>query len=291
MDFFEDLTAQVATYYDKIIDLIPQVGIALVVVAIFLVTMYFIRSRLVRFMRKRADDVLLIDFFNRIIKIFNILVAALLFLYIVGLAGLAGSALGGLGISAIVVGFAFKDIAENFLAGVIMAFKRPFRVGDTVESVNIVGSVIGMNLRETHLKTFDGKDVYIPNGQILKNPLYNFTIDGFMRNQFKIGVDYDSDLPKVRKVIVDTICGIDGIIKDSKPPRTIVSEFGTSTIDITVQYWIDTFDKDHSSVEIQSMAMNNVLRALEKENVNLPGDVLEIKNYRNGALQTGDMKN
>ncbi len=287
MDFFTDLQNQLISYYDTIIDVIPKLGIALVIVILYLIVISFIRKRFVRFMRKKAEDVLLVDFFNKILRSINIIIAILLFLYIIGLAGLAGSALGGLGISAVVVGFAFKDIAENFLAGVIMAFKRPFRVGDTVESVGIVGSVIGMNLRETHLKTFDGKDVYIPNGQILKNPLYNFTIDGFMRSQFIIGVDYDTDLPFVRKLIVDTIDDIDGIIKEEKPPRTIVSEFGTSTINITVQYWIDTFDKKHSSVELQSKAMNNVLRAIENNNINLPGDVLEIKNYRNGALQTG----
>ena len=287
MDFLTDLQNQLISYYDTIIDVIPKLGIALVIVILYLIVISFIRKRFVRFMRKKAEDVLLVDFFNKILRSINIIIAILLFLYIIGLAGLAGSALGGLGISAVVVGFAFKDIAENFLAGVIMAFKRPFRVGDTVESVGIVGSVIGMNLRETHLKTFDGKDVYIPNGQILKNPLYNFTIDGFMRSQFIIGVDYDTDLPFVRKLIVDTIDDIDGIIKEEKPPRTIVSEFGTSTINITVQYWIDTFDKKHSSVELQSKAMNNVLRAIENNNINLPGDVLEIKNYRNGALQTG----
>jgi len=287
MNFIDDLLAQFATYYDKLIHLIPRLGIGLFVVVIFLLVMGFIRSRMVAFMKKKADDLLLIDFFNRMFRIFNVIFAILLFLYIIGLAGLAGSALGGLGISAVVVGFAFKDIAENFLAGVIMAFKRPFRVSDTVESMGIVGSVVGMNLRETHLKTFDGKDVYIPNGQILKNPLYNYTIDGFMRNEFMIGVDYDSDLPMVRQLIVDTLDGIDGIIKEAKPPRTVVNEFGTSTINITVQYWIDTFDKTHSSAELKAEAMNNILRALESKNVNLPGNVLEIKNYRASTLNTG----
>lgn len=278
MEIFQDLEAQFASYYDHIIKLIPRAGVAIVVVTLFLLISRLIRTRSMKYVRSKADDSLLVDFLNRILKIFNVIVAVLLFLYIVGLAGIAGSAMGGLGIGAIVVGFAFKDIAENFLAGVIMAFKRPFRVGDVIESQSIVGSVVDMTLRETHLKTFEGKDVYIPNGQIIKSPLFNYTIDGFIRSDFIVGVGYESDIDEVRKMILDTMMKVDGIIKEGKMPSTTLSQFGKSTVDIKVQYWIDTFDKSYSSSEVRSVAMSQVLKTLEGNKVSMPYEILEIKN-------------
>ena len=108
-------------------------------------------------------------------------------------------------LTAIVIGFAFKDIGENFLAGVMMAFNRPFRIGDTIKSGDVEGKIVELSLRDTHIKTFDGKDVYVPNGQILKNPVYNYTIDGFLRHQFSIGIDYNSDIKKARDLIMNIL--------------------------------------------------------------------------------------
>jgi small-conductance mechanosensitive channel len=98
----------------------------------------------------------------------------------VGLTGVVSGLLAGAGISAFIIGFALKDIGENFLAGILLAFKRPFRVGDLVDIGGIRGTVLILNLRDTQIKTPDGKDVFIPNANIIKNPLVNFTIDGFI---------------------------------------------------------------------------------------------------------------
>lgn len=277
MDLIDDLVKQVFSYYDKIIVLIPRIIIAFIVVFFFLFIMRLIRIKLMEFISAKADDKLLVNFFNKILQIFNILIAILISLYIVGLAKIAASALGGLGLGAIIVGFAFKDIAENFLAGVIMAFKRPFRVGDVIESQGIVGSVVGMNLRETQMKTFEGKDVYIPNGHILKNPLFNYTIDGFIRHQFQVGIAYDSDIERVRKIIMDVLMKVDGVLTENKVPVIMVSEFGSSSVMMTIQYWTNTFDKNYSSVEVKTQAMRLVLEALQLNKVEMPNDVIEVK--------------
>ncbi|HAZ24509.1 MAG TPA: mechanosensitive ion channel protein MscS, partial [Algoriphagus sp.] len=102
---------------------------------------------------------------------------------------LVSGLLAGAGITAFVIGFALKDIGENFLAGILLAFKRPFKVGDTVDINGIRGVVLNLNLRDTQIKTPDGKDVFIPNATIIKNPLVNFTIDGFLRYDFIVGLD------------------------------------------------------------------------------------------------------
>ena len=102
-----------------------------------------------------------------------------------------------LGLSAFLVGFAFKDIAENSLAGVMLAFNRPFNVNDSIQVKDHMGRVMELNLRTTRIKTYDGKDIYVPNSVLLKESVTNFTRDGFIRQDFLIGIDYDAHLPAV----------------------------------------------------------------------------------------------
>lgn len=283
-----DLTLQLEHYYDSLVILIPKLIFGLIVISIILLVLRYLRRRLLKFMSIKADDQLLVGFINNIFQIVNIIFATLLFLYIIGQSGIASSVLGAATVSSVVIGFAFKDIAENFLAGVIMAFNRPFRIGDTIMTGSVEGSIVEMSLRDTHVKTFDGKDVYVPNGQIIKNPLYNYTIDGFIRGSFTIGVDYESDIEKVRKIILSIVKDVPGVLTEDKLPRTHVKNLNTSTVDIEVHYWINTFDKNYSGLEIKSLAQSRVIMALTKSNIGMPAQIVELKNYGSSPLKTAE---
>jgi len=284
---FEDLQKQTASYYEDLIQFIPRLAIALIVILVFYFSLRYLRKRIVAYMLTKANDRLLVGFIDSIFRIFNITIGILFFLYLIGQSGIATSLLGAATLSSVVIGFAFKDIAENFLAGVIMAFNRPFRLGDTVKTGDVEGNIVEMSLRDTHIKTFDGKDVYVPNGQIIKNPLYNYTIDGFLRGSFVVGVDYDSDVEEVRKTILNVVQNVPGVLNGEKPPRTHVQKLNTSTVDIEVHYWIDTFDKKFSSLEIKSRAQAQVAKVLADAEVGMPADIVEIKNYGSSKLKTG----
>ena len=286
MELMQMLQAQLESYVKALILFTPQLVVGVLSTTIFLLIARFLRKRLTNFICRKAEDPLLVNFLNNAFQIINVILAALLFLYVIGRFGIAGSILGAAGVSAIVIGFAFKDIAENFLAGVILAFNRPFRLGDTIETGGIIGGIQAMNLRDTHIKTGDGKDVFIPNGQILKNPLFNFTIDGFLRKEFSIGLDYGSDIEKARATIMSALKNINGILQEEKMPQTLISEFGSSTVNILIRYWIDTFDKSHNTVEINSQAMRAVLQSLDSAGINMPGEIIELKNYNGESLNT-----
>lgn len=279
MTLINDLIEQIKSYYDLIVAFLPKLLIALAVTAILGLILRTIRKKFVAFLKRRADDKLLVNFGDSIMHIIFVVFLILLFLYILGFGGIAGSILGAASLSAFVIGFALKDIGENFLAGVIMAFDRPFRLGDTVKTGDVEGSITQMNLRDTHIKTFDGKDVYVPNGQIIKNPLYNYTIDGFMRGNFIVGIDYGEDVEKTREIILDVLKRTPGVLGDPKPPRTHVKNLNVSTIDIEVHYWIDTFNKNFSGLEVKSNAQSEIVKALTAQGIGLPADIIEIKNY------------
>ncbi len=277
--FLDDLMSNLHNYYLQIIDLMPRLVLG-VILFLFLVRIAHrvkmgLKSRLTR----QMDDPLLARFLARIARIIILFIALMLFLHIVGLTGLAAGLITGASVSAIVVGFAFKDIVENFLSGVILAFNRPFRVGDTVELNGNMGSVVALHLRSTHIKTFDGKDIYIPNANIVKNALVNYTIDGFIRQEFVIGLDYGSDFNKAIQVVEKELNTVPGILKNDRAPSVLISDLGASTLNLTVYYWLDTFNTNFNSRLVRNEAISKVLAALDRENFYLPGNITELKNY------------
>ena len=165
-------------------------------------------------------------------------------------------------------------------------------MGDTVELDGIKGSVVTLNMRTTHIKSFDGKDVYIPNASVVKNPVINYTIDGFLRHEFIVGLDYGSNEDEAMQIIYRELDKIEGVLTETKKPNVFISDLNTSTLDITVQYWVDTFDSKQPAAKIKTLAISNVLGTLEDAGFYLPGNVLEVKNYNKDNLRTaGDTNN
>lgn len=285
-NFWQDVSSILTEYYEAFVLIFPRLVLATLVLLFFL----FTANYLYRFARKklavRMDDVLLANFIARTAKIFYQILGLLIIFSILDLMAIAGSLLAGAGLSAIIVGFAFKDIAENFLAGVIMAFRRPFRKGDVIQSGDVQGTVLQLNIRDTQVKTPDGKDVFIPNGQILKNALFNYTIDGYLRYDFVIGLDYGSDVIRAIEIIHNTLGKVKGILTEEKKPTVMIKELGINSIDLNVLFWIGDFSPNTPIARVKTEAMLNCVRALEGAGFYLPGNILELKNYKDSKLET-----
>jgi len=202
-------------------------------------------------------------------------------LYLLGLSSFTNKLLAGAGLLTFVIGFALKDIGENFLSGIILAFKSHFKLDDLIEVNGIIGNVKDISIRETIIKTLDGKDVFLPNAMILKNPLFNYTIDGYLRYEFNVGIAYENNPTKAIKIINETIQNIEGVLKDDKEPAITIDELSTNAININVKFWIDTFNSNKRSVHnsIRSRVMNNIVEALISNGFSLPASIVELKNY------------
>jgi len=202
-------------------------------------------------------------------------------LYLLGLSSFTNKLLTGAGLLTFVIGFALKDIGENFLAGIILAFKSPFRLDDLIEVNDIMGHVKDISIRETLIKTPDGKDVFLPNAIILKNPLFNYTLDGFLRYDFVIGIAYENNPTKAIELILEGINKVEGILKGDKAPAITINELSTNSINIRAQFWVDTFKSTKRSVHhnIRSQVMNDVVAVLIANGFSLPANVVELKNY------------
>lgn len=228
-----------------------------------------------------SKNPLIAKFLSQLISAIIILIGLTIFLKMIGLGFIATTIFTGAGIMTFVIGFAFKDIGENFLSGILMAFKSPFRIGDLIETQGIVGYAIELNLRETIIKSLDGKDVFIPNSQILNHPLFNYTIDGFLRYEFIVGVDYQENLLEVIDLMRDAVEKIPEVLEGDKRPIVFTDEFETNTINIKVIYWVDTLSSktNASHFAIRTKAMHAVSQVLKEHNIGLPANIMEIKNY------------
>lgn len=281
---FSDFWAEVQGYYGGLIALLPKLITAILLFLIFYFVANYVRKLVRTWLIHRMEDPLLAQFLARTIKIVIILIGVLVFLNTVGLGAAAGGLLASAGVGAFILGFAFKDIGENFLAGIMLAFNRPFKVGDVVELDGIQGKIVSLDLRNVHIKTADGRDVFIPNGSIVKNPVINLTIDGDLRFDFTVGLDYGSELGKAVEIILHTLKEVPGVMHEPRKPFVMVSDLAASTLNVGVYYWIDAFDPAISASIVKNQAVAAVLSALNEAGFYLPSEIMEIKNYNNSDL-------
>ncbi len=219
-------------------------------------------------------------FLGKAIRFLVIITAIMLALKAAGLGGLATGILTAAGASAVVLGFAFKDIGENFIAGIILAFNRPFDVNDTVEIGDNFGKVKALEFRYTKLKTFDGKDVYIPNSDVLTEPVTNYTEDGFFRWSFIIGIAYEDNIVGAKQTVMEALKKDPMVIEDEDHQNFVIEdELATSTVNLKVFFWVDTKDFRMQAMITKGNVVRNVKEALEDNGYYMPADIQEIKLY------------
>ena len=271
--------------FDEIVTSVQHNIIPLLIGFAVLFIGFYVAGKLKDFIRNtvlsKSPNVLRRVFISQIVGISVQLFTIIFALRVFGYRDLTTSLLAGAGVLTFVIGFAFKDIGENFLAGILLAFKSPFRINDLIETSGIIGYVIDLSIRDTRIKTLDGKDVFVPNGQIIKNPLFNYTLDGFLRYEFVIGLDYDSDVHKAIDVILETVKTVEGVIHTHKIPTVNIDAFASSTINLKVMFWLDTFESTSKTYHsgIKTEVMKRVLDSLTSGGFNLPSDIIEIKKY------------
>jgi len=276
----ENLLESLKEKWVEFIQQIPGIVLAILIVAIGI----FISKKVALLSKKaissKTNDPIMVDFIGKVIKL---LFYALFFMFALELAGLKNIATGILtaaGASAFIIGFAFRDIGENFISGIILSFNRPFNVNETVSIGDIFGKVKNIEFRYTKLRTFDGRDVYIPNSDVIKKPVYNYTEDGFFRFDFTVGIAYENDIKGAEKIILDTMSKIEDVYEDSIRENFVYTDaLDVSTVNLKVQFWIKTFEYGMEALLIKGKVVSAVKEALLNEGFSLPANVQELKLY------------
>ncbi len=182
--------------------------------------------------------------------------------------------LAGLGFFSVAVGFAFQDILENTLAGVLLLFRQPFRSGDQIEVKDQAGTVEAISIRETQIRTYDGELVLIPNRDVYKSVIRVQTHYELRRMEFIVGVAYEADPARAIHVIVAALTGVEGV-SDEPLPEALATKLGPSTVDIRVWFWTDP--RQHDALLSMSAAIVAVKAALDAARIELPADILVLQ--------------
>jgi small-conductance mechanosensitive channel len=181
----------------------------------------------------------------------------------------AGSLLAGLGVTGIVLGFAFKDIVENFIAGVLILWRFPIEIGDWIEVEGIEGKVERINIRMTELRQVDGDLVLMPNAVIFTNPTINWTNMKVRRTTIICGVAYDEDVATSRRIIHDAVKTCSTVNDDPQHAVQIFAqEFASSSINFEVTWWTGSTPLDIR--ESRDEVVQAVKEALDREGIEIP---------------------
>lgn len=210
---------------------------------------------------------------EKLILIGIILVGVYLFLQISGLTRLAVTVLGGTGLLGLVVGFAFRDIAENFLASVLLSVQRPFGIGDTIEVAGHKGVVQKVTARGTVLMDFDGNHVQLLNSTVYKSTIKNLTANPASRHTFTVGIGYDSSLSGAQNVVLGVMTGHDAVLAEPAP-QVLVEELGAATVVLRAYFWVD--GHRHGPPQVRSAVMRRCLRSLCEAGITLPDEAREL---------------
>lgn len=174
-----------------------------------------------------------------------------------------------LGVGGVAVGFAFRDVLQNFLAGVLILLQQPFRVGDQIETgEGYEGTVEEIQTRATFLKTFDGRRVVIPNADLYTDAVEVHTAYPARRSQYDVGIGYLDDFDVAAERILEAISGVEGVLDDPGPEAMPLVELGDSAVTIRARWW--TASDQGSVTASRGKVIAAIKRALDDAGVNIP---------------------
>ena len=212
---------------------------AFAIVIIGMIVARIVSNTVKRLMVARKIDATVADFLSALVRygiIAFTLIAAL------GRVGVqTASVIAVLGAAGLAVGLALQGSLSNLAAGVLLVMFRPFRAGEYVDLGGVAGTVLNVQIFSTTMRTVDGKIVVIPNGKIIAGNIINFSREPVRRNEFIIGVAYDSDIDQVKKILTDIIQSDERILKD-REMTVRLNELGASSINFVVRVWSNSSD-------------------------------------------------
>lgn len=278
MEIFKESFAQL---FDRIMSSAPSILGGIIVLVVFISFGLLAGRGLKRLLGARATSTKKLRLVLRLTRWTFYTIGIVITLHIMGLTKAASGVLAAGGVITVVLGFAFREIGENLLAGLFMSFSRSFDVGDLIESNGIQGVVKQINIRDVHVRTGDGIDIFIPSAIIFKNPLNNYTRDGLRRSSFKIGIDYADNLKNARELLLLIVRSKEGVLEDPKP-AVLLSEFSDNYVQIEVQFWINTFSKHSNLSEVKTDVMNACHSTLRENGFTFSSEVstaVEIQDH------------
>lgn len=265
VDSFRDL-------WEGFVSRLPSIASGLLVLAIFYLLAVFVRFLAARSFRRfklseHASKVL-----SRAIFIAIFTAGVMVSLGVMGVN--AGALVASLGLVSVGVGFALKDVIENFIAGVLLIVQRPFVVGDVVLIGDVEGTVEDVRVRDTVIRRYDGRQVFMPNAVIFREPVVNNTLNRLRRLEFEAGIAYEDDISTALRAASGALRGLEWVLGEP-PPLVVVEGLGESSVVLRVYFWVNPVEAN--ILEVQSAAIAAVKGALEEAGIEIPFPIVTVR--------------
>lgn len=263
------VTEKLLTWGEAAIRHLPNVAVALLALWLSWVVGGFAARWICRGLERTSAATQLVGLTKSLTRVLAVALGVVLALNVLELDKAVATALAGVGVVGLALGFAFQDTAANLISGVFMAVKQPFRVGEVIETNGFTGTVKRVGLRATELRKFTGELVMIPNRKVFSEPLTNISQADDRRIDVAVGVSYADDLDKVERVALQAIESLSDA-KHEPRPQVLYREFGGSSVDLEVRFWVP-YGKDPSSyLRGRSDAIKAIRHHFEQAELTIP---------------------
>ena len=275
-----DVQDNVTTVYQglkaQVKNLVKAVPLLLVGIVIFGLVTWFGSwfSNRKKMWQRLTPNPFVAELLAQTVKVIFIIFGLILALSLIGAETILGTLLGGAGVIGIAVGFAVKDTIENYIASLMLSIRQPFRARDQIVINGQEGIVVRLTSRATILMTLDGNQLRIPNAEVFKGTILNYTKNPERRFTFELGVDANDDPLAAIKVGIDAICQLDFVLDEPKA-IAVITNVGDSNIILEFQIWVDQSETDFAKA--RSIAIRETKHALENEGFSLPEPIYRLR--------------
>ncbi|OGX90388.1 mechanosensitive ion channel family protein [Hymenobacter coccineus] len=268
--------------------ILPNLLFGVVVFVVFIFIARGVKSLVERLLENREQSVSLKLLLSRLSYVATLILGVLVTVTIMVPSFTPASLLSALGVGGVAIGFAFKDIFQNFLAGILLLLTEPFKINDQIQYKDFEGTVETIQTRATTIKTYDGRRVVIPNAELFINAVIVNTAYEMRRLQYDIGIGYGDSIEEARKFILEAVRGVDGVLTEPAPEALVVDLAGSS-VNIRARWWINP-PRRADIMGAQDRVLEAIKNTLTANGIDLPFPTQQILLHDQTEVTDGDRK-
>src|SRR5690349_11085339 len=246
---------------------VPYLLFGLIAFIIFLVIARILKTILITAGERTRLDLTLAQLLARIVSAATIILGLLVAAVIIFPTFRPGDLIAGLGITSVAIGFAFKDVLQNFFAGILILWRRPFVVGDEIKVREFEGTVEDITTRSTRVKTYSGERAVLPNGDVYTSAILVVSAYESRRVRLTVGIGYKDSIESARKTIHDVLRQTEGVL-NSPEPWVYVSELAPSSVNLNVYFW--TGSRQANVLALIDEVTTGIKSALDQAHIDIP---------------------
>ena len=266
---------------------LPNFLVAVVILLFFYFLAKIVRNTVKKVVAKIGATQSVQDLISSVVHISVILIGLFIALGVLKLDKTVTSLLAGAGVLGLALGFAFQDIASNFVSGVFIAFRKPYKIGDIVQAGDFLGNVTSIDLRTTTIETFQGLEVLVPNKMLFTDPITNYTNNPQRRIDVAVGVSYGDDLDKVERLLKEKLNDLPNRIPN-KEIDVFFTEFGDSSINLEARVWVE-YPNHRNFLITRSEAIKKIKSVFDENDIMIPFPIRTLDFGIKGGEKLSDM--